>query len=135
RRGGDRSSRRSLGHALCPHARERRMTAAIARKPNQPPVYLDYHATTPCDPRVVAAMLPWFTEKFGNPASVTHAYGREAEIAVEHARGQMALIINAAPREIVFPSGATESNTLAVKGALRFHQPLGKDHVVTLATE
>jgi cysteine desulfurase len=112
------------------------MTAAIARKGNnQPPVYLDYQATTPCDPRVLQAMLPWFTEKFGNPASVTHAYGREAEVAVERARGQMASIINADPREIVFTSGATESNNLAVKGALRFHQPLGKDHVVTLATE
>jgi cysteine desulfurase len=111
------------------------MTAAIARKSHQPPVYLDYQATTPCDPRVLQAMLPWFTEKFGNPASVTHAYGREAEVAVERARGQMASIINADPREIVFTSGATESNNLAVKGALRFHQPLGKDHVVTLVTE
>jgi cysteine desulfurase len=111
------------------------MTAAIARKPNQPPVYLDYHATTPCDPRVVAAMLPWFTEKFGNPASVTHAYGREAEIAVEKARAQIASLINAEPREIIFTSGATESNNLAVKGALRFHRQLVKDHIVTLVTE
>jgi cysteine desulfurase len=111
------------------------MTAAIARKPNQPPVYLDYQATTPCDPRVVAAMLPWFTEKFGNPSSVTHAYGREAEAAVERARGQLAALINADPREIVFTSGATESNNLAVKGALRFHQQFGKDRVVTLVTE
>jgi len=111
------------------------MTAAIARKPNQPPVYLDYQATTPCDPRVVAAMLPWFTEKFGNPSSVTHAYGREAEAAVERARGQLAALINADPREIVFTSGATEANNLAVKGALRFHQQFGKDRVVTLVTE
>jgi cysteine desulfurase len=111
------------------------MTAAIARKPNQPPVYLDYQATTPCDPRVLQAMLPWFTEKFGNPASVTHAYGREAEAAVEHARGQIAAIINADPREIIFTSGATESNNIAVKGALRFHRQFGKDHVVTLTTE
>ena len=111
------------------------MTAAIARKPNAPPVYLDYHATTPCDPRVVAAMLPWFTEKFGNPHSVTHPYGREAEAAVEQARAQLASIINADPREIVFTSGATEANNLAVKGALRFHRQFGKDHVVALATE
>jgi cysteine desulfurase len=111
------------------------MTAAIARKPNHPPVYLDYQATTPCDPRVVEAMLPWFTEKFGNPASITHAYGREAELAVENARAQVAAIINADPREIVFTSGATESNNLAVKGALRFHRQFGKDHLVTLVTE
>lgn len=111
------------------------MTAAIARKSNQPPVYLDYQATTPCDPRVVQAMLPWFTEKFGNPHSLTHAYGREAETAVEHARGQLASLINADPREIIFTSGATESNNLAVKGVLRFHRQFGKDHVVTLVTE
>jgi len=111
------------------------MTAAIARKPNQPPVYLDYQATTPCDPRVVEAMLPWFTEKFGNPASVTHAYGREAEAAVEAARAQVASIVKAEPREIIFTSGATEANNLAVKGALRFHRQFGKDHMVTLVTE
>ncbi len=111
------------------------MTAAIARKANQPPVYLDYQATTPCDPRVVQAMLPWFTEKFGNPSSVTHAYGREAEAAVERARAQLAALIHADPREIVFTSGATEANNLAVKGALRFHRPFGKDRVVTLVTE
>jgi cysteine desulfurase len=111
------------------------MIAAIARKANQPPVYLDYQATTPCDPRVVQAMLPWFTEKFGNPASITHAYGREAETAVEQARGEVAAIINADAREIVFTSGATEANNLAVKGALHFHRQFGKDHIVTLVTE
>jgi cysteine desulfurase len=116
------------------------MTASIARKINQPPVYLDYQATTPCDPRVVQAMLPWFTEKFGNPASITHAYGREAEAAVEKARGQLASLIKADPREIVFTSGATEANNLAVKGALRFHRQFGtanqgRDHIVTLVTE
>jgi cysteine desulfurase len=116
------------------------MTAAIARKANQPPVYLDYQATTPCDPRVLQAMLPWFTEKFGNPASITHAYGREAEAAVERARGQVAALVNADAREIVFTSGATEANNLAVKGALRFHKQFGpadqgRDHVVTLVTE
>ncbi len=99
------------------------------------PVYLDNQATTPCDPRVVGAMLPWFTEKFGNPASLTHAYGREAEAATEKARTQLGDLINAEGREIVFTSGATESNNLAVKGALRFHRQFGKDHVVTLMTE
>src|SRR6185437_14240739 len=80
-------------------------------------------------------MLPWFTEIFGNPASITHAYGREAEAAVERARGQLAALIGADAREIVFTSGATEANNLAVKGALRFHKQFGKDHVVTLVTE
>ncbi len=102
---------------------------------NHPPIYLDHQATTPCDPRVLAEMLPWFTEKFGNPGSVTHAYGREAAEAVERARAQLAHLIGAEPREIVFTSGATEANNLAVKGAAHFHRPLGKDHVVTLATE
>ena len=111
------------------------MTAAIARKANQPPVYLDYQATTPVDPRVLQAMLPWFTEKYGNPSSITHAYGREAEAAVERARGQLASLIKADSREIVITSGATEANNTAVKGALRFHKQFGKDHVVTLVTE
>ena len=116
------------------------MTAAIARKGHQPPVYLDYQATTPCDPRVVQAMLPWFTEKFGNPASITHAYGREAEAAVEKARAQLASLIKADAREIVFTSGATEANNIAVKGALRFHKRFGpdnqgRDRIVTLVTE
>ena len=111
------------------------MTAAIASRGNRPPVYLDNQATTPCDPRVVQAMLPWFTEKFGNPSSATHSYGREAAAAVERARAQLAALIGADPREIVFTSGATESNNLAVKGALRFHRQFGKDHVVTLVTE
>ncbi|HXQ53095.1 MAG TPA: aminotransferase class V-fold PLP-dependent enzyme [Stellaceae bacterium] len=102
---------------------------------NRAPVYLDYHATTPCDPRVLAEMLPWFTEKFGNPGSITHAYGREAEQAVERARARLAALIGAEPREIVFTSGATESNNLAIKGAAHFHRPLGKDHIVALATE
>jgi cysteine desulfurase len=102
---------------------------------NRAPVYLDNHATTPCDPRVLEAMLPWFTEKFGNPGSVTHAYGREAAAAVDRAREQVARLIGAEAREIVFTSGATESNNIALKGALRFHRQFGKDHVVTLATE
>jgi len=111
------------------------MTAAIARRPNAAPVYLDNHATTPCDPRVVAAMLPWFSEKFGNPHSLTHAYGREAEQAVDQARAQLADLIGADPRELVFTSGATEANNMAVKGAARFHRQFGKNGVVTLATE
>jgi cysteine desulfurase len=103
---------------------------------NQPklPIYLDYQATTPTDPRVVAAMLPYFTEKFGNPHSTSHSHGREAAEAVEHARLQVARLIGADEREITFTSGATESNNLAVKGAMRF---TGQKHrrVVTLVTE
>ncbi|HZB92278.1 MAG TPA: aminotransferase class V-fold PLP-dependent enzyme [Stellaceae bacterium] len=114
------------------------MTASMARqqpRPNTPPIYLDYQSTTPVDRRVLAEMLPWFTEKFGNPHSVTHAYGREAEAAVEEARAQVAALIGAEPREIIFTSGATESNNLAIKGAARFHRAQGRDHVVTVATE
>jgi cysteine desulfurase len=99
------------------------------------PIYLDYQATTPTDPRVVAAMLPYFTEKFGNPGSATHAFGHEAENAVETARAQLAALIGAEPREIVFTSGATESNNLALKGAAQFHRSLGRDHIVTVTTE
>ncbi len=103
-------------------------------RPNDRPIYLDYQATTPVDPRVLEVMLPWFTEKFGNSGSVTHAYGREAALAVERARSQVAALIGAEPREIVFTSGATESNNLALKGAARFHRE-DRDQVVTLATE
>lgn len=103
---------------------------------NQPtkPIYLDYQATTPVDPRVLEAMLPYFTEKFGNPHSSSHAFGREALEAVEHARAQVAQLIGADPREIVFTSGATESNNLAIKGAARFLRER-RNRVVTLATE
>ena len=100
-------------------------------------VYLDNQATTPCDPRVVAAMLPWFTEQPGNPHSVEHAAGRAAEAAVEAARWQVAALIGAEPREIVLTSGATESNNIAIKGAARF--AAGRDdprrRIVTVATE
>lgn len=109
-----------------------------ARRANAAPVYLDYQATTPTDPRVVAAMLPYFTEKFGNPHSTSHRFGREAAEAVEQARGEVAALIGAEPREIVFTSGATESNNAALKGAMRFlrdERRAGKDHVVTVATE
>jgi cysteine desulfurase len=100
-------------------------------------IYLDNHATTPCDPRVIEAMLPWFTTRFGNAGSVEHALGREAAEAVETARGHVARLIGAAATEIVFTSGATESNNLAIKGAARFAQSVGDDRrrIVTLATE
>ena len=98
------------------------------------PIYLDYGATTPCDPRVVDAMIPWLREHFGNPASRSHAWGWEAEEAVEKARAEVAKLINADPREIVWTSGATESNNLALKGAAHFYESKGK-HLVTVKTE
>ncbi len=98
------------------------------------PIYLDYSATTPCDPRVVDVMIPWLREHFGNPASSSHAWGWEAEAAVEKARGQVADLIGADPREIVWTSGATESNNLAIKGAAHFYQTKGK-HIITVKTE
>ncbi len=98
------------------------------------PIYLDYQATTPTDPRVVEAMLPYFTERFGNPHSVHHGYGWDAVAAVERARARIAELIDAEAREIVFTSGATESNNLAIKGAARFHKER-RPHLVTLTTE
>ena len=98
------------------------------------PIYMDYSATNPCDPRVVDAMIPWLREHFGNPASRSHAWGWEAEEAVEKARGQVAELINADPREIVWTSGATESINLALKGAANFYKGKGK-HLITLKTE
>ncbi len=98
-------------------------------------VYLDNQATTPCDPRVVAAMLPFWTERFGNAHSAEHAMGQDAEQAVETARAQVAAAIGAEPREIVFTSGATEANNIAVKGAARFAAANGRRRVVTVATE
>jgi cysteine desulfurase len=98
------------------------------------PIYMDYSATNPCDPRVVDAMIPWLREHFGNPASRSHAWGWEAEAAVEKAREQVAELIGADPREIVWTSGATESNNLAIKGAAHFYKTRGK-HVITVKTE
>jgi cysteine desulfurase len=98
------------------------------------PIYMDYGATTPVDQRVVDAMIPWLREHFGNPASRSHAWGWEAEAAVEKAREQVAALINADPREIVWTSGATESDNLALKGAAQFYKTRGK-HLVTVKTE
>src|SRR3954469_16594432 len=98
------------------------------------PIYMDYGATTPVDPRVVDAIVPWLREHFGNPASRSHAWGWEAEAAVEKARQQVADLIGADPREIVWTSGATESNNLAIKGAAHFYQSRGK-HLITVKTE
>ncbi len=98
------------------------------------PIYMDYSATNPCDPRVVDAMIPWLREHFGNPASRSHAWGWEAEKAVETAREQVAALIGADPREIVWTSGATESNNLALKGAAHFYKTKGK-HLITVKTE
>jgi cysteine desulfurase len=98
------------------------------------PIYMDYSSTNPCDPRVVDAMIPWLREHFGNPASRSHAWGWEAEAAVEKAREQIAALIGADPREIVWTSGATESNNLAIKGAAGFYKTKGK-HLITVKTE
>ena len=118
-----------------PRARER--NSAVA---NTLPIYLDNQSSTRVDPRVLEAMLPYFTEDFGNPHSESHAYGRIAAEAVERARGEIARLINADPREIYFTSGATESNNLAIKGAAHFARahpqgPRSRGHVVALQTE
>lgn len=107
---------------------------------NTRPIYLDNQSTTPVDPRVVEAMLPYFSEDFGNPHSTSHAYGRIAAEAIERARGEIAALIHADPREVIFTSGATESNNLAIKGAAHFARayPQGgqvRDHIIALQTE
>jgi cysteine desulfurase len=122
----------------------RSATAASGTAPNRTgiaendsmklPIYLDYSATTPVDPRVAAKMIPYLTEHFGNPASRSHAYGWEAEKGVEEARGHVAALINADPKEIVWTSGATEGDNLAIKGAAQFYKGKGK-HIITQKTE
>jgi cysteine desulfurase len=119
------------------HPRPQESAGAAA---NSPPIYLDNQSSTRVDPRVLEAMLPYFTEDFGNPHSTSHTYGRIAAEAVERARGEIAALINADPREVYFTSGATESNNLAIKGAAHFARTYpqggqGRDHVVTLQTE
>jgi len=98
------------------------------------PIYLDYSATTPVDPRVAQKMIPYLTEQFGNPASRSHAFGWSAEKAVEEAREHVAALLNADPREIIWTSGATEGNNLAIKGAANFYKGKGK-HIITVKTE
>ena len=102
--------------------------------PKHFPVYMDYSATTPIDPRVVDKMLPYLREQFGNAASRSHAYGWAAEEAVEWARSEVAQLVHADPREIVFTSGATESINLALKGAAHFYKERG-NHIITVKTE
>ena len=98
-------------------------------------LYFDYSATTPVDPRVAAKMIPYLTEHFGNPASRSHPFGWEAEAAVEEARGHIAALVGADPKEIVFTSGATESNNLAIKGAGHFYSGTKGKHIITVRTE
>ena len=117
-----------------------RVQALVRDGANTPPIYLDNQSSTRVDPRVLEAMLPYFTEHFGNPHSTSHAYGRVAAKAIERARAEVAALIHADPREIVFTSGATESNNLAIKGAAHFARahPQGarpRDQIITLATE
>src|ERR1700688_2661779 len=117
-----------------------KVASPATERPNRLPIYLDNQSTTPLDPRVLEAMLPYFTEHFGNPHSESHVYGRNAAAAIERARAEVARLIGADPREIVFTSGATEANNLALKGAAHFARahPTGgsvRDHLIILTTE